>query len=57
MKLEHDGREIYSNAVDYGDGSVMIQYVDNDEVTIVAKSEIKQVRHSEAGRSSAEDQS
>jgi hypothetical protein len=33
-------REIARNAVDYGDGTVMIQYLDNDDVAIVPKDEI-----------------
>jgi hypothetical protein len=41
MKLYHDGREINDNAVDYGDGTVMIQYKDDNEVAIINKSEIK----------------
>lgn len=36
----HDGREILDNAIDYGDGDVMICYADNDECRIVKKSEI-----------------
>ncbi len=41
MKLTHDGREINDNGIDYGDGSVMIQYKDTGDVAIVRKSEIK----------------
>jgi hypothetical protein len=33
-------REINNNAVDYGDGTVMVQYLDNDQVAIVPKEEI-----------------
>jgi hypothetical protein len=41
MLLFHKDREIRNNAIDYGDGTVMIQYKDNDDVAIVPKSEIK----------------
>lgn len=40
-KLTHKGREIEDNAVDYGDGTVMIGYKDNGDIAIVPKSEIK----------------
>jgi hypothetical protein len=42
MHKAQDGttREINNNAVDYGDGTVMIQYLDNDDVAIVSKEEI-----------------
>jgi hypothetical protein len=33
-------REIARNAVDYGDGTVMVQYLDTDDVAIVNKDEI-----------------
>jgi hypothetical protein len=33
-------REIARNAVDYGDGTVMVQYLDNDDVAIIPKEEI-----------------
>jgi hypothetical protein len=38
----HKGREVENNAVDYGDGTVMIQYKDNGDIAIVPKSEITQ---------------
>jgi hypothetical protein len=42
MKLVyHNDREIESDAVDYGDGNVMIRYKDTGEITIVPKNEIK----------------
>lgn len=41
MKLIHKGREIEHNAVDYGDGTVMVQYKDDQSVAIVRKEEIK----------------
>lgn len=45
MRIVHvkDGveREVESNAVDYGDGTVMVQYVDDDDVAIVPKAELE----------------
>lgn len=41
MKVIHKGREIDPSAVDYGDGNVMVRYMDNDEVAVVPKSELK----------------
>jgi hypothetical protein len=45
MKVYHkdkdgDLREVNDNSVDYGDGNVMIQYKDDNEVAIVSKSEL-----------------
>ena len=37
----HNNREIESDAVNYGDGNVMIRYKDTGEIAIVPKSEIK----------------
>lgn len=37
MPLYHDNRLIKGEAVDYGDGLVMIMYADNSEVMIVPK--------------------
>lgn len=34
-------REVESNAVDYGDGTVMVQYVDDNDVAIVPKAELE----------------
>lgn len=39
--LTHDGREINDNAVDYGDGMVMVSYKDTGDVAIIRKSDIK----------------
>jgi hypothetical protein len=33
-------REVDSNAVDYGDGTVMVQYLDNGDIGIVPKDEL-----------------
>lgn len=41
MKLVHNGREIENNSVDYGDGTVMVQYKDDSSVAIIRKEEIK----------------
>jgi hypothetical protein len=41
MPLYHNNRPIKGEAVDYGDGLVMIMYVDNGEVSIVPKANIK----------------
>jgi hypothetical protein len=42
MKITHDGREIEKDAIDYGDGNVMVRYKDNGEIKVVTKKEIKQ---------------
>jgi hypothetical protein len=34
-------REISNNALDYGDGTVMIEYKDDKEIAIVLKSELE----------------
>lgn len=39
--LFHNGREIDPSAIDYGDGSVMVSYVDTGEVVVIEKSEIE----------------
>jgi hypothetical protein len=33
-------REVDSNAIDYGDGTVMVGYVDTGDIAIVLKSEL-----------------
>jgi len=40
MKILHKGREVEDNAVDYGDGTVMIQYKDDGDIAIIRKSEL-----------------
>jgi hypothetical protein len=44
MKVYHvtqdEKREVNNNAVDYGDGTIMVQYLDDNQVAIVPKSEL-----------------
>jgi hypothetical protein len=41
MKLTYKGREIEDNAVDYGDGTVMICFKDDGDVTLALKKDIE----------------
>jgi hypothetical protein len=40
-KILHKGREVEDNAVDYGDGTIMISYKDNGDIAIIPKAELE----------------
>lgn len=53
VKIYHGSREIEPSAVEYEDGSVMVQYTGTDEVAIVSKKEISLEPVRESGIKSA----